>query len=158
MVRTLRLQARWILEPNCRENAAQPRRIWSSCIPWYQCLGERRIKKQRRRKVSGEPDQLRESLRHVTLPRQRLAAASVRISRSWVKTPGVSDVRRVHRALRGQADPGLTAFGRSSRAPAGYEPRTEAIMQVNSYIRLGRPASLRVGSLAQSGCSSWTGC
>ena len=48
---------------------------------------------------SGEPGQLRESLRHVTLPRQRLAAASVRISRSWVKTPGASDVRRVHRAL-----------------------------------------------------------
>ena len=33
------------------------------------------------------------------LPRQRLAAASVRISRSWVQTPGVSDVRSVHRAL-----------------------------------------------------------
>ena len=49
--------------------------------------------------MSGEPGQLRESLRHVTLPRQRLAAASVRISRSWVKTPGVSDVWRVHRAL-----------------------------------------------------------
>ena len=48
---------------------------------------------------SREPGQLRESLRHVTLPRQRLAAASVRISRFWVKTPGVSDVLRVHRAM-----------------------------------------------------------
>ena len=43
--RNLLLQIRRILGSNCRENAAQLRRIRSSYIPWYQCLGERRIKK-----------------------------------------------------------------------------------------------------------------
>ena len=67
----------------------------------YSCGEERERREERRERErgGGEPGQLRESLRHVTLPRQRLAAASVRISQSWVKTPGVSDVRRVHRAL-----------------------------------------------------------
>ena len=37
------------------------------------------------------------------------ALASVRISRSWVQTPGASDVRSVHRLLEGQP-----------RGPVGY--------------------------------------
>ena len=51
VVRNLRSQTRWILGQNCRENAAELRRIRSSNIPWYQCFGERerRIKKRRRR-------------------------------------------------------------------------------------------------------------
>ena len=52
MVRNLRFQTGWILESNCRENAAELRRIRSNDIPLYQCLGERRIKKQRRGKTS----------------------------------------------------------------------------------------------------------
>ena len=78
---------------------------------WGQSTVEK--KEEERERESEEPGQLRESLRHVTLPRQRLAAASVRISRSWVKTPGVSDVRSVDRALLGDSDPG------SSPVPAG---------------------------------------
>ena len=46
----LRWHTQWVLESNCRENAADLRRIRSSDIPLYQCLGEMRIKKQRRRK------------------------------------------------------------------------------------------------------------
>ena len=68
------------------------------------------------------------------------------------RIPGPARCRQGQRTL----SVGLTAFGRSSRAPAGYEPSTEAIMQVNSHIRLGRPASPKVGSWALSGCSSWT--
>ena len=43
VVRNLRLQTRWTLESNCRENAAELRRIRSSDIPLYQCFGERRF-------------------------------------------------------------------------------------------------------------------
>ena len=49
-VRNLRLQTRWILGPNCRKNAAELQKIWSSDIPWYHCPGERTIKQQRGRK------------------------------------------------------------------------------------------------------------
>ena len=48
VVRNLRLQTRWILEWNCRENADEFRRNRSSYIPWHQCLGERRLEKQRK--------------------------------------------------------------------------------------------------------------
>ena len=43
VARNLRWQTRWILESNCRENAAELRRIRSSDIPLHQCLGELRI-------------------------------------------------------------------------------------------------------------------
>ena len=46
----LRLQTRWVLESNCRENVAEFPKIWSPNIPLYQCHGERTIWKQRRRK------------------------------------------------------------------------------------------------------------
>ena len=48
--RNLLLQTRWILGPNCTENAAELRRVRSSDIPLCQRLGERRIKKQRKGK------------------------------------------------------------------------------------------------------------
>ena len=48
VVRNLRLQTRWILESNCRENAAEFRRNRSSYIPWHQCIGERRLENQRK--------------------------------------------------------------------------------------------------------------
>ena len=38
-------------------------------------------------------------VRRHALARRRPAAASVRISRSWVQTPGASDVRSVHRPV-----------------------------------------------------------
>ena len=48
VVRSLRLQTRRILESNFGENAAELLRIRSSHISCLQCLGERRIKKQRK--------------------------------------------------------------------------------------------------------------
>ena len=49
MVRNLRWQTRWILGQNCKEDAAASRRNQSSDVPVCQHLGERTIKKQRRR-------------------------------------------------------------------------------------------------------------
>ena len=40
------------------------------------------------------------------------------------RIPGLARCRQGQRTL----SVGLTAFGRSSRAPAGYEPGTEAMM------------------------------
>ena len=118
------------------------------------CEKERESKKEREREKerkkereskSGEPGQLRESLRHVTLPRQRLAFASVRISRSWVQTPGVSDVRSVRRrilglarCLQGAADAVRRVDCLRVGDPGPPRATTEAMMRGQHYVRLKR--------------------
>ena len=57
----------------------------------------------------GEGGQRR--LGHLTLLRRRPAGVSVRISRSWVQTPGVSDVQSVHRAPWWAAEGGPLGLG-----------------------------------------------
>ena len=76
--------------------------------------GGRESKREGEREREKERERVTVS-RHPATPTP-LAAASVRISRSWVKTPGVSDVRSVHRALQGS---GLCPSG---RLPWGGKP------------------------------------
>ena len=80
VVRNLRVQTRWILESNCREHAAEFRRIRSSDIPLYQCLGERTIKKQSRRE---DINSLQRKYRKYWVAPHRQSAQSLRSSSGY---------------------------------------------------------------------------
>ena len=81
---------------------------------------------------SGEDGQLRESLRHLTLPRLRPAAASVGRARTWVNIPGACNLQSVHRDLYRQTDPGscLEMAGRGSLCPPQRHLRSATLVNI----------------------------